>query len=97
MSSSAALVAPAIIGSKIHKKFPRDKGEAIKALENVSFEVRRGALTALVGPDGAGKTTLMRLAAPSGPTNAVSAPRRTSKETFSSALIASPLSRGNFL
>ena len=63
MSSSAALVAPAIIGSKIHKKFPRDKGEAIKALENVSFEVRRGALTALVGPDGAGKTTLMRLAA----------------------------------
>ena len=63
MSSRAALVAPAIIGNKIHKKFPRDKGEAIKALDNVSFEVRRGALTALVGPDGAGKTTLMRLAA----------------------------------
>ena len=63
MSSSAAVVAPAIIGSKIHKKFPRDKSEPIKALEDVSFEVQRGALTALVGPDGAGKTTLMRLAA----------------------------------
>ena len=50
MSSSAALAAPAIIGSKIHKKFPRDKGEAMRALENVSFEVRRGALTALVAP-----------------------------------------------
>ena len=31
--------------------------------DQVVVEVRRGALTALVGPDGAGKTTLMRLAA----------------------------------
>jgi ABC-2 type transport system ATP-binding protein len=54
---------PALIGNKIHKTFHRDKGEDIRALDNVSFEVRRGALTALVGPDGAGKTTLIRLAA----------------------------------
>lgn len=33
------------------------------ALDNVSLEVKDGQLTALVGPDGAGKTTLMRLIA----------------------------------
>jgi ABC-type multidrug transport system ATPase subunit/ABC-type multidrug transport system permease subunit len=56
-------LAPAVIGQKIHKTFHRDTGEATRALDNVSLEVRRGALTALVGPDGAGKTTLIRLAA----------------------------------
>jgi len=35
----------------------------VEALSGVSFTVASGALTALVGPDGAGKTTLMRLAA----------------------------------
>ena len=33
------------------------------ALDDVSFESRQGTLTAIVGPDGAGKTTLMRLIA----------------------------------
>jgi ABC-2 type transport system ATP-binding protein len=61
--STAGEMGPALIGNKIHKTFHRDKGEDIRALDNVSFEVRRGALTALVGPDGAGKTTLIRLAA----------------------------------
>ena len=32
------------------------------ALRGVSFGVRRGRVTGLIGPDGAGKTTLMRLA-----------------------------------
>lgn len=35
----------------------------ICALENVSIQVHRGLITGLIGPDGAGKTTLMRLAA----------------------------------
>ena len=35
----------------------------MQALDGVSLEVKHGALTALVGPDGAGKTTLIRLAA----------------------------------
>jgi ABC-type multidrug transport system ATPase subunit/ABC-type multidrug transport system permease subunit len=61
--SNARQIAPALIGDKIHKTFHRDKGEAARALDNVSLEVRRGALSALVGPDGGGKTTLMRLAA----------------------------------
>ena len=36
---------------------------AVRALHDLSLEVTSGAITALVGPDGAGKTTLMRLAA----------------------------------
>jgi ABC-type multidrug transport system ATPase subunit/ABC-type Na+ efflux pump permease subunit len=60
---SATQLAPALIGDKIYKTFHRDKGEDTVALDSVSLEVRRGALTALVGPDGAGKTTLIRLAA----------------------------------
>ncbi|RMH32781.1 MAG: ABC transporter ATP-binding protein [Nitrospirae bacterium] len=35
----------------------------IHALTRVSFTVRRGTVTGIIGPDGAGKTTLMRLAA----------------------------------
>lgn len=36
---------------------------ATKALENVSFEVQKGELFGLIGPDGAGKTTLIRIIA----------------------------------
>ena len=41
---------------------PRNGGE-VRALDGVSIEVAPGELTALVGPDGAGKTTLIRLIA----------------------------------
>ena len=36
-------------------------GRVIKALDDVSFEIQTGKVTGLIGPDGAGKTTLMRL------------------------------------
>jgi ABC-2 type transport system ATP-binding protein len=37
--------------------------EDIEALKNLSAEIRGGQLTGLVGPDGSGKTTLMRMLA----------------------------------
>ena len=33
----------------------------VKALDNLSFSVKKNELFGLIGPDGAGKTTLMRL------------------------------------
>lgn len=33
----------------------------VKAVENISFEVKEGELFGLIGPDGAGKTTLFRI------------------------------------
>jgi ABC-2 type transport system ATP-binding protein len=53
----------ALVGRDIRKTFRRDSGEKVDALNGVSIDVAHGTLTALVGPDGAGKTTLMRLAA----------------------------------
>src|SRR5579863_3874295 len=55
--------APALVAQQLHKRFQRKDEAPVQALDGVSFETRYGELTALVGPDGAGKTTLMRLAA----------------------------------
>src|SRR6516162_3281216 len=52
-----------IVGRDIRKTFRRATGETVRALDGVSLTARRGTLTALVGPDGAGKTTLIRLIA----------------------------------
>jgi ABC-2 type transport system ATP-binding protein len=38
-------------------------GRLVQALDKISFAVRHGKVTGLVGPDGGGKTTLLRLAA----------------------------------
>lgn len=61
MNSQAA--APAFCARGVHKRFRRQTGETVHALDGVSVEVAAGSLAALVGPDGAGKTTLIRLAA----------------------------------
>ena len=60
--SSAEASTPVLFGRDIRKSFRRDGGEIVQALDGVSLEVEHGTLTALVGPDGAGKTTLIRLA-----------------------------------
>ena len=53
----------ALSGRGIRKTFVRDTSEVVLALDDVSLQVHSGTLAALVGPDGAGKTTLIRLAA----------------------------------
>ena len=45
------------------RRFTGSDGRPRVALDRVSLSVTRGQLTALVGPDGAGKTTLMRMTA----------------------------------
>jgi ABC-2 type transport system ATP-binding protein len=54
---------PALVAQDLRKLFLRHGEAAVRALDGVSLEAGHGELTALVGPDGAGKTTLMRLAA----------------------------------
>ena len=53
----------AVLGRNLRKQFRRETGETVMALDDVSLEVPHGGLAALVGPDGAGKTTLIRLIA----------------------------------
>ena len=50
--------APAIIVSSLSKHF----GE-VRAVDGLSFEVNPGEIFGLVGPDGAGKTTTLRMLA----------------------------------
>jgi ABC-2 type transport system ATP-binding protein len=55
--------APALRLEGVCKTFRRATGETVRALDNISFSVGLGGLAAVVGPDGAGKTTLIRLLA----------------------------------
>jgi ABC-2 type transport system ATP-binding protein len=54
---------PALVAKSLRKLFRREREAPVCALDGVSLAANNGELTALVGPDGAGKTTLMRLAA----------------------------------
>ncbi|WP_324779895.1 ATP-binding cassette domain-containing protein [Thiobacillus sedimenti] len=54
--------APILEAADLAKAFAAG-GRRTEALAGVSFAIRPGAITGLIGPDGAGKTTLMRLAA----------------------------------
>lgn len=47
-----------VIVDNIHKSYP---SSAMPALDHISFEVDKGELFGLIGPDGAGKTTLFRI------------------------------------
>ncbi|MFB0935983.1 MAG: ABC transporter ATP-binding protein, partial [Propionivibrio sp.] len=53
---------PILVVDHLTKSFATGK-QRIQALDEVSFAVAPGVITGLIGPDGAGKTTLMRLAA----------------------------------
>lgn len=45
----------AIKASQLYKEFPIVGADPIIALDHLDFKIRKGCLTALVGPDGAGK------------------------------------------
>jgi ABC-2 type transport system ATP-binding protein len=49
---------PAIVAEKLSKSFP-----GVRAVDSLSFDVRAGEIFGLVGPDGAGKTTTLRMLA----------------------------------
>ncbi len=52
----------AIVIEGLSKKFPSIK-DIPPALMSVSAQIKRGSITGLIGPDGAGKTTLIRIIA----------------------------------
>ena len=52
---------PVLVASGLSKTF-NTGARQVKALDGIRFSIRAGRVTGLIGPDGAGKTTLMRLA-----------------------------------
>lgn len=72
MSANTETVVPEVQGAKpaaaalelaaVHKRFSQGK-TVTDALKGVDIRIQQGSITGLLGPDGAGKTTLIRLAA----------------------------------
>lgn len=63
MNEGNATVHPPVHAQGLCKTFDAPGGGPLRAVNDVSMTIRAGELTALVGPDGAGKTTLMRMMA----------------------------------
>jgi ABC-2 type transport system ATP-binding protein len=61
LNSAASRLALSARG--LSKRFKSPTGRWVQALEDFTLEMRTGSLVALVGADGAGKTTFMRLVA----------------------------------
>ncbi|KRG67295.1 ABC transporter ATP-binding protein [Stenotrophomonas terrae] len=55
--------AATVIARDLRKVFPAPGGGQVEAVGGISLRVGEGRLTALVGPDGAGKTTFLRMLA----------------------------------
>lgn len=53
---------PIVRVTNLHKTYLSEKGDNV-ALTGVSFDVERGEVVAIVGPSGAGKTTVLRIVA----------------------------------
>lgn len=44
----------------LYKEYPTDRGQVVKAAQDITFEVPQGKLFTLLGPSGCGKTTTLR-------------------------------------
>lgn len=55
------MTGPSVLATDLRKAFADPDLGRTDALNGISMTIRKGELTALVGPDGAGKTTLMRM------------------------------------
>jgi drug efflux transport system ATP-binding protein len=51
---------PAVVVNEVVKRYGKKK-EVVTALYGISFEVKRGEIFGIIGPDGAGKTSLFRI------------------------------------
>ena len=51
---------PAVVANNIIKKYGKKK-DVVEALHGISFEAEQGELFGIIGPDGAGKTSLFRI------------------------------------
>ncbi|MCZ4519498.1 ABC transporter ATP-binding protein [Rhodococcus ruber] len=58
-----ALNSDVVVAQALGKRYPDGGGTESWAIENLSFSVAAGSLTAIVGPSGVGKTTLLQLLA----------------------------------
>jgi ABC-type multidrug transport system ATPase subunit len=51
---------PSVIANNLTKQYGKKK-DVVQALKGISFEVEKGELFGIIGPDGAGKTSLFRI------------------------------------